>query len=132
MVFGIGFSVASIGEQPDNLEAIGRAAAYQDCHRHRVTTVLDGMAGETRAARRPAASEFSRTSSNMANHCFGRCDGHHKMAISSYAITIAAYLSLPKTPPRIGQGQVAPNPRRVRIFAALRVTCNGGPPPGGS
>src|SRR6201997_217066 len=40
MVLGIGFSVAPIGEQPDNLEAIRRAAAYQDCHRHRVTTVL--------------------------------------------------------------------------------------------
>src|SRR6201997_1182584 len=49
MVFGIGFSVAPIGEQPDNLEAIRRAAAYQDCHRHRVTTVLDQLAGEWRA-----------------------------------------------------------------------------------
>jgi hypothetical protein len=46
MVFGIGFSVAPIGEQPDNLEAIRRAAAYQDCHRHLVTAVLDGAAGE--------------------------------------------------------------------------------------
>jgi hypothetical protein len=52
------------------------------------------MAGETRGAARSAALEFSGTTSNMANHCFGRCDGHHKMAISSYAITIAAYLSL--------------------------------------
>jgi len=34
MVFGTGFSVASIGEQPDNLEAIRRAAAYQDCRWH--------------------------------------------------------------------------------------------------
>jgi hypothetical protein len=41
MIFGIGFSVAPIGEQPDNLEAIGRAAAYQDCHRHGITTILD-------------------------------------------------------------------------------------------
>src|SRR5262249_38407097 len=50
MGFGIGFSVAPIGEQPDNLEAIRRAAAYQDCHRHRVTTVLDRLAGDWRAA----------------------------------------------------------------------------------
>jgi hypothetical protein len=87
MVFGIGFSVAPIGEQPDNLEAIHRAAAYQDCHWHVVTTVLDGMTSETRGARR----SFSCATSNMANHCFSRCDGHHKMAISSYAITVAAY-----------------------------------------
>ena len=82
MVFGIGFSIAPIGEQPDNLEAIRRAAAYQDCHRHRVTTVLDQLAGETRGARR----SLSHATSNMANQCFGRCDGHHKMAISSYAM----------------------------------------------
>jgi hypothetical protein len=44
MVFGIGFSVAPIGEQPDNLEAIRRAAAYQNCHRHVATIVLDGTA----------------------------------------------------------------------------------------
>jgi hypothetical protein len=44
MVFGIGFSIAPIGEQPDDLEAIRRAAAYQDCHRHLVTTVLDRLA----------------------------------------------------------------------------------------
>jgi hypothetical protein len=52
MVFGIGFSVAPIGEQPDNFEAIRRAAAYQDRHRHLVTAVLDRLAGETRRARR--------------------------------------------------------------------------------
>jgi hypothetical protein len=40
VVFGIGFSVALIGEQADNLEAIRRAPAYQDCHRHLVATVL--------------------------------------------------------------------------------------------
>jgi hypothetical protein len=80
MVFGIGLSVAPIGEQSDNLEAIGRAAAYQDCHRHRATTILTG---ETRGAGRSAALEFSRATTNMANHCFGRCDGHHKMAIPS-------------------------------------------------
>jgi hypothetical protein len=34
MIFGIGFSVAPIGEQADNLEAVRRAAAYQDCHGH--------------------------------------------------------------------------------------------------
>jgi hypothetical protein len=34
MIFGIGFSVAPIGEQSDNLEAVRRAAAYQDCHGH--------------------------------------------------------------------------------------------------
>jgi hypothetical protein len=34
MVFGIGFGVASVSEQADNLEAIPRAAAYQDCHGH--------------------------------------------------------------------------------------------------
>jgi len=39
MVFGIGFSVAPIGKQANNLEAIPRAAANQDCHRHRVITV---------------------------------------------------------------------------------------------
>jgi hypothetical protein len=79
MVFGIGFSVAPIGEQPDNLEASRRAAAYQDCHRHLATTVLDRLAGETSGARRSAALEFSRATSNVASHCFGRCDGHHKM-----------------------------------------------------
>jgi hypothetical protein len=47
-----------------------------------------------RSAGGDLAVQFSGTTSNMANHCFGRCDGHHKMAISSYAITIAAYLSL--------------------------------------
>ena len=34
MVFGIGFSIAAIGKQPDNLEAIRRAAADQDCRGH--------------------------------------------------------------------------------------------------
>jgi hypothetical protein len=34
MVFSIGFSIAAIGEQPDNLEAIRRTAADQDCRRH--------------------------------------------------------------------------------------------------
>jgi hypothetical protein len=53
MVFGIGFSIASFDEQPNNLEALRRAAAYQDCHRHTVR--------------------------KMASHSFGRCDGHHKM-----------------------------------------------------
>jgi hypothetical protein len=52
MVFGIGFSVASIGEQPDNLEAIRRAAAYQDCHSHVIATVLrwDGRRNTWRGA----------------------------------------------------------------------------------
>jgi hypothetical protein len=34
MVFGIGFGITPIGEQADNLEAIRRTAAYQDCPRH--------------------------------------------------------------------------------------------------
>jgi hypothetical protein len=63
MVFGIGYSVAPMGEQPDNLEAIRRAAAYQDCHRHLVvTTVLDGLAAEGCAA--VAALERSRAISS--------------------------------------------------------------------
>ena len=32
-----------------------------------------------------------KTTSSMASHCFDCCDGHYKMAISSYAITVAAY-----------------------------------------
>ena len=54
MVFGIGFSVAPIGEQPDNLEPLRRAAADQNCHRHFVTTLLDRLADDTRrAAKQP-------------------------------------------------------------------------------
>jgi hypothetical protein len=34
MVFSIGLSIAAIGEQSDNLEAIRRAAADQDCRGH--------------------------------------------------------------------------------------------------
>jgi len=34
IVFGIRLSIATIGEQADNLEATARAAAYQDCHGH--------------------------------------------------------------------------------------------------
>ena len=57
MVFGIAFSVAPIGEQPDNFEAIRRAAAYQDCHRHLVTTVLDRLAGQGRVLIRQKVSQ---------------------------------------------------------------------------
>ena len=39
-IFGIGFSVAPIGEQADNLEALRRAAAYQNGHGHVLTKVL--------------------------------------------------------------------------------------------
>jgi hypothetical protein len=39
MVFGIGFGIAGLGEQSDNLEAIRRAAADQDCRRHVVTQI---------------------------------------------------------------------------------------------
>src|SRR5262245_5549714 len=34
MIFGVGFSIAAICEQADDLEAIRRTAAYQDCRRH--------------------------------------------------------------------------------------------------
>jgi hypothetical protein len=34
MVLGIRLSIGTVGEQADNLEATGRAAAYQDCHGH--------------------------------------------------------------------------------------------------
>jgi hypothetical protein len=100
MVFGVGFGVAPIGEQPDNLEAICRAAAYQDCHRHLVTTVLDRLAAEGRAAVARTGvfpCNQPKTASNMVSHCFDRCDGHHKMANSPLqrtpALVIAAAAS---------------------------------------
>jgi hypothetical protein len=40
MIFGIGLGVAPIGEQADNLEAVGRAAAYQDGHGHVLAKVF--------------------------------------------------------------------------------------------
>ena len=39
MVFSIGFSLAAIGEQSDNLEATRRAAADQDCRKHVSTQI---------------------------------------------------------------------------------------------
>jgi hypothetical protein len=47
MVFSIGFSIAAIGEQADNLEAIRRAAEYQDCRRH-VTAQIEADIGSCR------------------------------------------------------------------------------------
>jgi hypothetical protein len=97
MVFSIGFSVAPMRKQPDNLEAIRRAAAYQDCHRHLSHYLfLDGVAGEKHMARgglhlSSSACNQLKTASKMASHRFGRCDGHHKMVDfigPAYAITV--------------------------------------------
>jgi hypothetical protein len=56
MIFGIGLSVAPIGEQADNLEAIRRAAAYQDCHRHVGSCCLAVAACERHDVRRVSCS----------------------------------------------------------------------------
>jgi hypothetical protein len=40
MIFGIRLSVAPVGEQADNLEAVRRAAAYQDGHGHVLAKVF--------------------------------------------------------------------------------------------
>jgi hypothetical protein len=48
-IFGIGFSVAPIGEQADNLEAVRRAATYQDGHGHVIATVLGRLRNAWRA-----------------------------------------------------------------------------------
>ena len=77
MVFGIGFSVARIGEQPNNLEAIRRAAAYQDCHRHNW--------GAWRGIAPAAVMVITKWSISSACNFYRPCVGYCTKAISASA-----------------------------------------------
>jgi hypothetical protein len=59
MVFSMGFSIVAIGEQPDNLEAIRRTAADQDCRRHVATQIGAGRLAAANAVGTTVLNEDS-------------------------------------------------------------------------